>query len=134
MEKDAILVAEIKYFPREMPTLWACSKFCYDEPKLNLLWLVNPDVDKVWDTPWGGDSISSSIDEHMSKDIRSKLSLPPIEFMQWFTGSCYGTTIVQSFPYNYTQTMWSRAKLANQRLIGAMGSNVYHFDFRAGRK
>ena len=134
MEKDAILVAEIKYFPGEMPTLWSCSKFCHDEPKLNLLWLAHPYVDKVWDSPWSGDSVSSCIDENMSRDVRAKLNLPPIEFMQWFTSSCQGSKLVEDFPHGYTQAMWARARLANQRLLAKLGSNVYHFDFRAARK
>lgn len=134
MQKDAILIAEVKYFPYEMPTHWACENFCYDEPKLNLLWLVCPEVDAVRASAWGGNAVSSSIDSMMSGDLRAKLSLPPVEFMQWFARASNQFKLVEDWPHNYLQTMWSRAKLANQRLVGALGANVYHFDFRAGRK
>lgn len=134
MQKDSALISATKYFPGGMPSKWTCSNFCHDEPKLNLLWLVCPEIDSLIDNEWGGNKVSSSIDKHMSKDVRAKLNLPPVEFMQWFAGKSNWFSITHDWPDHYLTTMWSRARLANKRLITSPGDNVYQFDFRAGRK
>ena len=44
---DELLKVEVKYYPYTEPQLWIgdAATFTHDQCKMNLLWLVHPDVD-----------------------------------------------------------------------------------------
>ena len=132
----ASLKMDVQYYPFELPrSRWAETNYGYDEAKMNLLWLVHPEVDRRHSEYWGGDEVSHSIDEQMSKDIRRILNLPPIEFVRaWNMIDKGGMPMTESWPNNYRSTMWARAKLANARLVKTEDANVFNIDFsRFGR-
>ena len=106
----------------------------HDQAKLNLLWLVYPEIDNYTTTPWPGRPGAESIFREMTTDVRAILEKPPVEFMQDFVAmGPHDMALTERFPTNYLQTMWRRAKEANARLVKELGDNVYHFNFRARR-
>lgn len=133
MDNPDILKAGVKYFPYSMPKLWACENFRFDEIKMNMLWLVMPEVDDLVDKPWVGNHISQSIDEYLSKDLRALLDGPPVEFMRDFV-TMGPLLMTETWPYDFTQTMWRRAKQANARLCADLSPNVFMIDFKTRRR
>lgn len=134
MNKDKILVADVKYYPYGEPTKWAQSNFWWDEHKLNLLWLACPEIDEMSTAVWSGNEISSQIDDSLTHDVRALLNLPPIEFMQKFSKFPHNSKLTDGWLLSSLPVMWLRAKQANARLIHALGPNIYSFNFRAHRK
>lgn len=127
--------ADVKYFPYPMPHRWAQTAFRHNERKLNLLWLVNPKIDTFAHLPWEGDEISASIDQLLDKQTMRSLNKPPIEFMQDFCIIDTGDLLLtETWPHNYLQTMWARAREANKRLIAGLGPNVLRVDFLNKRR
>jgi hypothetical protein len=133
MEERNPLIAEVKYFPYPMPKRWSCENFCYDEVKMNMLWLVMPEVDSLVDQAWGGNHITTSIDAHLSKDLRELLCGPPVEFVRDFVAKG-PLLIAEEWPFDYVQTMWRRAKQANARLCADLAPNVFKVDFKTRRR
>lgn len=130
------LKAEVTYYPYALPMhLWGQTNYWFDEMKMNLLWLVHPEVDTHCTSVWKGDDISLSIDKHLSQDLRALLSGPPIEFMRDFVAMDDGDLrLTQTWPHNYQATMWVRAKEANARLCADMPGNVVMMDFKNKRR
>jgi hypothetical protein len=114
--------------------LWSQANYWYDECKMNLLWLVKPEVDDLVLAQWVGDEVSRSIDVLLSKDIRALLTGPPVEFMRDFVRIDDGIRLTAQWPSGYQKVMWARAKEANTRLCAGLGPNVYKFDFKTRRK
>ena len=142
MSED-LLKVEVKYYPYMEPQHWFgdATTFNYDQCKMNLLWLVHPDVDALHDKAWGGDTISAHIDNGMYSDLRSILKGPPIEMMRDFemflkmrTHADLIDKLCKGFPTAFRHRMWDRAKEANARLCEGLGPNVYKVDFKSGRK
>lgn len=140
---DELLKVEVKYYPYTEPQHWFgdATTFNYDQCKMNLLWLVHPDVDALHDKAWGGDMISQHVDDGMYSDLRTILKGPPIEMMRDFemflkmrTHADLVDKLCKGFPTAFRHRMWDRAKEANARLCAGMGPNVYKVDFRSGRK
>jgi len=131
-----ILEANVRYFPYEMPSVrWTQQNFCVDKIKMNLLWLVMPEVDDLVTQPWAGNDISRSIDTYLYRDLRRSLSGPPIEFMRDFMMlDSDSLELTAPWPSDYLKTMWARAREANARLIGELGVNVVRVDFTTGRR
>ena len=143
MSAESILKAEVVYYPYPEPQQWVggAAIFSYDQCKMNMLWLVHPDVDALHDKVWGGDMISQHVDDGMYKDLRTILKGPPIEMMR-------DSELVQGRRTHaarrargrgrtataFRHHMWDRAKEANTRLCAGLGPNVYKVDFRSGRK
>lgn len=104
----------------------------FDQAKLNLLWLVYPEIDNYPDTPWPGHPGANDIFREMCTDIRTILGRPPVEFMQDFVAMEPDELLItQEFPHNYLQTMWKRAKEANTRLLGELKAehcNDFYYD------
>lgn len=132
MDNESLLKARTKYFT-QMPTKWKQSNFCYDEPKMNLLWLVMPEVDGLIHTAWHGNVISTSIDEHLSKDLRAELNGPPLSFVRGFLNRP-ALLIADDWPHDYASTMMKRAREANSRLCADLAPNVALVDFKIKRK
>ena len=132
----SLLKAEVKYYPYPLPVgLWRQKHFWVDELKMNLLWLVMPEIDDLVKVEWPGNPVSESIDKLLDKKLRSLLSGPPVEFMRDFVALDTGDLAIAEFwPENYQRTMWARAKEANARLVHGLGLNVLKIDFRNGRK
>lgn len=130
------LEANVRYYPFQLPLhRWAQQNFWVDQIKMNLLWLVMPEVDDLVSQRWEGNDISRSIDTHLYRDLRRPLSGPPIEFMRDFMMiDSDSLELTDPWPSDYLQTMWSRAREANARLIGELGSNVVRVDFMTGRR
>ena len=142
MSQD-LLKVEVKYYPYTEPQHWLddAATFNYDQCKMNLLWLVHPDVDALHDKVWGGDTISEHIDNGMYSDLRSILKGPPIEMMRDFemflkmrTHAELINKLCKGLPTAFRHRMWARAKEANARLCEGLGPNVYKVDFKSGRK
>jgi hypothetical protein len=141
---DELLKVEVKYYPYTEPQHWFgdATTFTYDQCKMNLLWLVHPDVDNLHDKVWAGDMISEHIDEGMYKDLRNILRGPPIEMMrdfEMFHGYAYSwgdliDKLCKGFPTAFRHRMWDRAKEANARLCEGLGPNVYKVDFKSKKK
>ena len=143
MSAESILKAEVVYYPYPEPQQWGggAAIFSYDQCKMNMLWLVHPDVDALHDKVWGGDMISQHVDDGMYKDLRTILKGPPIEMMRDFemflgmrTHADLVDRLCKGFPTAFRHHMWDRAKEANTRLCAGLGPNVYKVDFRSGRK
>lgn len=132
MDNESLLKARTKYFT-QMPTKWEQSNFCHDEPKMNLLWLVMPEVDGLINTAWHGNVISTSIDEHLSKDLRADLNGPPLSFVRDFLKRP-ALRIADDWPRDYASTMMQRAREANARLCAGFAPNVALVDFKTKRK
>ena len=142
MSED-LLKVEVKYYPYTEPQLWIgdAATFTYDQCKMNLLWLVHPDVDNLHDKVWAGDMISGHIDNGMYRDLRSILKGPPIEMMREFemflgmrTHADLIDKLCKGFPTAFRYRMWGRAKEANARLCEGLGPNVYKVDFKSKKK
>lgn len=140
---EELLKAEVIYYPYTEPQHWTgdATTFGYDQCKMNLLWLVHPDVDALHDKVWGGDMISEHIDKYMYKDLRTALKGPPIEMMREFemflgmrTHAELLDLLCKGFYYGFKDWMWFRAKEANARLCAGLGPNVYKVDFKSGKK
>lgn len=140
---EELLKAEVTYYPYTEPQHWTgdATTFGYDQCKMNLLWLVHPDVDALHDKAWGGDMISEHIDNGMYKDLRNILKGPPIEMMREFemflgmrTHADLIDKLCKGFPTAFRYHMWDRAKEANARLCAGLGPNVYKVDFKSGKK
>lgn len=127
-----LLKADVKYYPFDLPrTKWSQTNYWVDEIKMNMLWLVMPEVDGLVHTKWAGNEVSASIDANMEPTLRRRLSGPPIEFMHSWSAMDHGNMdITQDFPSNYLTTMWDRAREANSRLLSELGSNVVLVNFR----
>lgn len=140
---EELLKAEVIYYPYTEPQHWTgdATTFGYDQCKMNLLWLVHPDVDALHDKAWGGDMISEHIDKYMYKDLRTALKGPPIEMMREFemfmgmrTHAELLHNLARGFYWGFKDWMWFRAKEANARLCAGLGPNVYKVDFKSGKK
>ena len=140
---DDLLKVEVKYYPYTEPQHWFgdAATFNYDQCKMNLLWLVHPDVDALHDKAWGGDMISAHIDNGMYADLRTILKGPPIEMMRDFemflkmrTHADLVDKLCKGFPTAFRYRMWDRAKEANARLCNGLGPNVYKVDFKSKKK
>ena len=140
---DELLKVEVKYYPYTEPQHWFgdATTFNYDQCKMNLLWLVHPNVDALHDKAWGGDMISQHVDDGMYADLRTILKGPPIEMMRDFemflkmrTHADLIDRLCKGFPTAFRLRMWDRAKEANARLCEGLGPNVYKVDFKSGRK
>lgn len=140
---EELLKAEVIYYPYIEPQHWTgdAATFTYDQCKMNLLWLVHPDVDALHDKVWAGDMISQHIDEGMYKDLRNILRGPPIEMMRDFemflgmrTHADLIDKLCKGFPTAFRYRMWDRAKEANARLCEGLGPNVYKVDFKSRKK
>lgn len=140
---DEVLKAEVVYPPYPAPGLWVgdAATFTYDQCKMNLLWLVHPEVDNLHDKVWAGDMISEHIDDGMYKDLRNILRGPPIEMMRDFemfmgmrTHGALIDKLCKGFPTAFRYRMWDRAKEANARLCSGLGPNVYKVDFKSRKK
>lgn len=140
---DDLLKVEVKYYPYSEPQLWTggAATFTYDQCKMNLLWLVHPEVDNLHDKVWAGDMISEHIDDGMYRDLRSILRGPPIEMMRDFemfmgmrTHGALIDKLCKGFPTAFRYRMWDRAKEANARLCKGLGPNVYKVDFKSKKK
>lgn len=143
MSAESILKAEVIYYPYPEPQLWVggADVFAYDQCKMNMLWLVHPEIDYLHDKVWGGDMISEHIDKYMYKDLRTALKGPPIEMMREFemfmgmrTHAELLDKLCKGFYYRFKDWMWFRAKEANARLCEGLGPNVYKVDFKSGKK
>lgn len=130
----ASLKAEVKYFPYEMPKLWKCRNLCYDEIKMNLVWLVCPEIDTLIHTAWPGNVVTESVDAHMSHDLRAILNGPPLAFMRDFSGMPGPLVMTEDWPNDYVTTMWERAREANARLCIGLEPNVLKVDFKNRRR
>lgn len=128
--------AEVKYYPFKLPMmLWDQQHYWVDEIKMNMLWLVKPEIDTLVHCKWEGDEVSRSIDTHLDKKLRRLLSGPPVEFMRDFMMMEPDTLMLtQCWPTGYIKTMWARAREANDRLIENLGVNVTLVDFKNKRK
>lgn len=140
---EELLKAEVIYYPYTEPQHWTgdAATFGCDQCKMNLLWLVHPDVDSLHDKAWGGDMISEHIDNGMYKDLRTALKGPPIEMMREFemflgmrTHAELLDKLCKGFPTAFRYRMWDRAKEANARLCAGLGHNVYKVDFKSKKK
>ena len=142
MSED-LLKVEVKYYPYTEPQLWVggADVFAYDQCKMNMLWLVHPDVDDLHDKVWAGDMISQHVDDGMYSDLRAILKGPPIEMMRDFemflkmrTHADLVHKLCKGFPTAFRHRMWDRAKEANARLCEGLGPNVYKVDFKSKKK
>lgn len=140
---EELLKAEVIYYPYTEPQHWTgdAATFGYDQCKMNMLWLVHPEIDYLHDKVWAGDTISEHIDKYMYKDLRTALKGPPIEMMREFemflgmrTHAELLHNICRGFYWGFKDWMWSRAKEANARLCEGLGPNVYKVDFKSGKK
>ena len=140
---DDLLKVEVKYYPYTEPQLWVrgADVFAYDQCKMNMLWLVHPEVDSLHDKVWAGDMISQHVDDGMYTDLRTILKGPPIEMMRDFemflkmrTHADLINKLCKGLPTAFRSRMWARAKEANARLCEGLGPNVYRVDFKSGRK
>ena len=103
-----------------------------DVQKMNLFWLVQPKFGKVPFASFAKNKTLIDIDNHMSKDVRSNLCLPPGKFVVWWQqmlDRLAGTPlIVKHFPNNHIEMMWSRVSEFNERTVRVEG-NVLSVDF-----
>lgn len=126
----SILKVQYKYFPYPLPTDWSVPNFRFDEAKMNLLWLVCPEVDKVHDKKWDGNVVTESINLELDGETRELLkTLLPTQFMKVFSRECADYAMTEFWPTHYLETMWTRARTAERRLTGD-NSNVVHVNFR----
>lgn len=125
-----LLKAETRYYPFDLPAgRWAESNYWFDERKMNLLWLLHPEVDQRHSEYWAGDSISWTVDNCMTPLLRGAMALPPVEAVRMFE---WGKMEAMLLPIHVNlPTMWRRAKEANARLMREQGQapNVYYIDF-----
>lgn len=113
-----ILQAQYKYYPFPEPTNWACGHYRFDQIKLNLLWLICPEIDELHDTKWGGNAYTESIDSGVTATMRAMLNEPPLDFMRGFMRLDGGKPrITKSWREDWAETMWSRARVAHERLF-----------------
>ncbi|MDD3352631.1 hypothetical protein [Zoogloea sp.] len=73
---------DYKFYPFKEPTLWTLTSYQFDECKLNLLWLVCPEIDRYHDQPWGGNLIARDIDTYMDRRTRKFMQLPPLDAVE----------------------------------------------------
>lgn len=132
-----ILKANIHYWPQaRMPSsFWTLRVFSVDEPKLNLLWLLCPEVDDVWLSPWPGNVVGAAIDTLFYPALRDALSMPPLAFVDWWLQSqAHDGQLGQMLPQDYYDTMLRRAVEANTRLTEGLPVNAVKVDFKTRRK
>lgn len=114
-----MLDLEIHYWPHDRkPRRWREFEFHHDDAKLNLLWLVHPLVDEVWDTDWDGDAVSHAINTEMDINTRPLLALPPADFVKkWMTLDKVDYLMTQHWPPSWPGTMKARALEVQHRLF-----------------
>lgn len=126
----SILNVSFRYFPFDVPTQWSIQNFRFDEAKMNLLWLVCPEIDHLHDKKWDGNEVTSSIDAELDRETRELLrTLPPIRFMEIFSNRHEDYLMTEDWPTRYIDTMWRRARAYERRVSGDT-SNVVKVDFR----
>lgn len=115
------LKSAVPYHPHKAlpsPTLWGSSVFCFDEPKMNLLWLLDPTVDEYWDKAWEPTPIALAVMKGFSHDLRYHLAGYPVPFWEWWTSRGMNTNpnLVSNLPPDYILTMERRVRYANNRI------------------
>jgi hypothetical protein len=129
-----ILRADYDYFPFALPRLWSDSarNFCFDRPKLNLLWLLYPRVDTLHDKPWAGNHYTRSIDASLDATSRRYLQGPPQHFLEYWLDltSRYELAIEQHWPAGYVKTMARRVDRVNARLRAGLPKQAVLVDFK----
>lgn len=133
MVDPSLMETPITYHPYQAPPrdwVGGASLYRYDHCKLNVLWLVHPVVDQVWDKRWGGDPISALINDQFSRTIRHASRSPPWDFCQE-----WGQFLAYTFDLDHG-TIVARAKAAQHRLFpGTMGSaKIIYVDFKGGKR
>ena len=107
------------------------SIIAYDQQKLNLTWLVAPEMD-------GGlsklpDAVAVAINTKMAADLRNALRQMPKAFLAWLSKTdCADFTIFAHSPPDFYDTLVRRANEAQARLVARDESNIITVDF--GRK
>src|SRR5574337_1287478 len=122
----SILHTPIFWPPRPGPIGWygAVGLYTKDQCKANVLWLVHPAVDAVWNCTWRGDEAAKWVCDNFAHDIRLASHLPPIEFVKWWKGSGYDWS--GTFGADYEKIMSRRAGEAQARLFpGSVGQVIY---------
>lgn len=109
-----------RYFTFRPPLLWfgTASAFKFDLAKLNLLWLVCPEVDTLHDKAWDGDRVTESIDKYMDRRTRFMLQGPPMAFTHYWEDLCLHSApdMIASWSDGFLATMVHRAGEAEARL------------------
>lgn len=125
-----------RYFNFRPPLLWfgTASSFKFDMAKLNLLWLVHPEVDTLHERMWDGDGVTESIDKHMDRQTRKMLQGPPMAFAHYWADLCRQSVpeMIASWSDGHLATMAHRAAEAEARLRVEMElpENTVAVDFK----
>lgn len=129
-----ILDTAYAYFPFPMPSNWhdGATTFMYDKPKLNLLWLVFPDVDALHELNWSGNVVTESINRHLDKESHAYLQGPPNGFLQYWLAlnDRFSPSIASSWPADYLDTMTRRVAQVNARLRADLPDKAILVDFK----
>lgn len=125
---------DCKYYPFPEPKHWSISVYEFDQIKLNLLWLVCPEVDKVHDKSWECNFIANDINELCDKSTREFMQLPPMEAVELFIKHDHDLLMTQGWPVGYHSVMRKRAKEAAFRIQHGGGHNVVFIDFTKGKR
>jgi len=124
---SALLKADYWWPPYPAPRLWAMESFRWDEPRMNLLWLIHPEVDQVHDQFWSGDTVATMLDKEFSHEARLLCQGPPVQ-------AAVGLWEVLPDEVLNVIGTWSlikaRAAEAQARLGRSYGSNVAVVDFK----
>ena len=122
-----LLKADYIWPPYPAPNLWVQTGFRWDEPRMNLLWLINPVVDAEHDRAWAGDALSTLIDAEFSHEVRLICQGPPKQAVDplWDELPEGVLDLVPNW-----QMVKARAEQAHSRLFSKQTPNVVFMDFR----
>jgi hypothetical protein len=106
---------------------------CFDQPRTNLFWLLEPRFDTEGLEAAKGNPITASINEHMDTVTLENLRKLPLVFLQYWLKAISGPQlmIAEKWPDDYLVTMTRRANEAQARLLGvSRQGNVLSVNFR----
>lgn len=129
-----ILKVEYPYFPWPVPTLWSgnATNFMFDMPKLNMLYLVHPELDALRSTPWRGDRYTEAINGHLGRETRRALQGPPRVFLDHWEElrATYILPMEKHWPEHYMDTVRRKVRDVELRLRAEMPAGVVRVDFQ----
>ncbi len=107
--------------------------FCFDQAKVNLLYLLEPRIDTEGIGAAKKNPIAEAIHEHMDIVTDEWLRKMPLQFLEYWTREDVDgdSALTQHCPPDYLRTMAKRAHEAQRRLLGLEQSgNVIKVNFR----
>ena len=129
-----LLKSDYVYNTLPTPTQWfgSATHFMYDQPKLNMLWLVFPDFDAMRHTKWGGNEYTESINAWMDRETRIKLQGPPGAFLDYWLAidEVSIPEMASNWPESYIDHMIAKVAEVEARYRAEMPVNIVQVDFK----